>query len=61
MVPIKMYDKNDGNKEAIKCAKNKNSHYCTIINRCMDTRRGREKFNNLQILLDSGCSYTIIR
>ena len=21
MVPIKMYDKNDGNKEAIKCAK----------------------------------------
>ena len=32
-----------------KRAKKSNSHYYHIINVCMNTRRGREKFNKLQI------------
>ena len=43
-----------------KCNKNFNSHYSTIIHRCMNTRRCREKFKYFFILLYSGCSPTIV-
>ena len=43
-----------------KCTKNLNTHYSPILNGCMNTRHGREKFKNFWILLDSGCSSTIV-
>ena len=43
-----------------KCTKNKNSHYSPIIHGCMNTHKGRAKFKNVWILLDSACSFTIV-
>ena len=43
-----------------KITKNTNRHYSPILNVRMNTRKGREKFKNFQILLDSGCSSTIL-
>ena len=43
-----------------KCAKKLNIHYSPIIYRCMNTRKGRAKFKNFRIILDSGCSSTIV-
>ena len=43
-----------------KCAKNLNSHYSPILHVCMNTRKGKAKFKNFCILLDSVCSYTIV-
>ena len=37
-----------------------NSHYSPIIHGCMNTRHGRAKFKNFQILLESGCSSNIL-
>ena len=42
-----------------KRAKNINSHHSTILHGCINIRKGREKFNNFRILLDSECSSTI--
>ena len=39
--------------------KNINIHYSHILHGCMNTRKGRAKFKNFQILLSSGCSSTI--
>ena len=35
-------------------------HYYPILHGCMNTRKGRAKFKNFCILLDSGCIYIII-
>ena len=43
-----------------KPAKNLNSHYSPIIKGSNNTRHGREKFKNFQIILDSECSSTIV-
>ena len=43
-----------------KHAKKLNSHYSPIIHVCMNTRRSKANFNNFHILLDSGCSSTIV-
>ena len=43
-----------------KRAKNINSHYYPILYGCMNIRKGREKLENFQILLDSGCSSMIV-
>ena len=43
-----------------KRTKNLNSHYSPILHRCMDTRKGKSMFNNFRILLDSGCSSTVL-
>ena len=43
-----------------KRAKNINIHYYPIIHRCINTRKGRAKFKNFQILLNGGCSSTIV-
>ena len=43
-----------------KRAKNLNSHYSPILNVCMNTRKGRSRFKNFQIILDSVCSSTIL-
>ena len=43
-----------------KRAKNINSHYSPIISGCMNTRKGREKLKNFQIILDSVCSSTVV-
>ena len=43
-----------------KRAKNINSHYSHIIQGCTNNRKGREKFKNFPILLDSGYIYTIV-
>ena len=40
--------------------KNRNSHNYPIIHGCMNTKRIRTKFKNFQILVDSGCSSTIV-
>ena len=37
-----------------KRTKNINSHYSVILNGCMNTCKGKEKFKNVRILLDSG-------
>ena len=37
-----------------------NSHYSPILIGCMNTRKGKSRFKNFQILLDSGCSSTVI-
>ena len=36
------------------------NHYSHILHVCMNTRKGKEKFKNFQILLNSGCSSTIV-
>ena len=43
-----------------KRAKNINSHYSPILHGFVNTRKGRAKFKNFQIILDSGCSSTIL-
>ena len=43
-----------------KRAKTLNIHYSPIIHVFMNTRRGKAKFKNCRILLDSGCSSTIV-
>ena len=37
-----------------------NSHYSPIINGCMNTIRGKEKFKKFRIIFDSGCSSKIV-
>ena len=39
---------------------NLNIHYSYILHGCMNTIKGRARFNNFRILLDSGCSSTIV-
>ena len=43
-----------------KLIKNLNVHYFPIIQGCMNTREGKVKFKKFRILLDSGCSFTIV-
>ena len=43
-----------------KHAKNINIHYSPILYGCMNTGKGRSKYKTLWIILDSGCSSTII-
>ena len=43
-----------------KRSKNINSYYFPILHACMNTQKGRAKFKNFRILLDSGCSSMII-
>ena len=43
-----------------KHTKKSNRHYYHIIKGCMNTRKGKAKFKNFQILLDSGFSPTIV-
>ena len=45
-----------------KRTKNSNIHYSPtpILHGCTNTREGKEKFKNFLILLDSGCSSTIV-
>ena len=43
-----------------KHTKHLNIHYSPILHGCMNTRKGREYFKRFQILLDSGCSSTIV-
>ena len=43
-----------------KCAKNIYIHYYPILNVYMNNSKGRGKFNNFKIFLDSGCIYKII-
>ena len=38
----------------------KNSHYSPIINVCMNTRHYRVKYKKFWIILDCGCSSTIV-
>ena len=42
-----------------KHAKILNIHYSPILHVCMNTRKGKAKFKNFRILLDSGCNSTI--
>ena len=37
-----------------------NSHYSPVLHGCINTREGKAKFKNFPILLDSGCSSTIV-
>ena len=43
-----------------KLTKNINSHYSPILHGFMNTIKGKAKFNNFRILLNSGCSSTIV-
>ena len=43
-----------------KRGKKLNSHYSHIIHGCMNTGKGKANFKNFHILLDSGCSSTIV-
>ena len=43
-----------------KRAKNLNFHYSPILHRCMNTRKGKAKFKNFHIPLDSGFISTIV-
>ena len=43
-----------------KRAKILNSHYSPILDGCINTGKGIVKFNNFQIILDSGCSSRIV-
>ena len=36
-----------------------NSHYSPILHGCVNTRKGKSKFNNFRILLYIVCSFTI--
>ena len=38
----------------------KNSHYSPILHGCMNTRKGKVKFNKFRILWDIGCSSNIV-
>ena len=69
--PTKKYNVNESDKEIefhlineilipTKFEKNINSHNFTIIYIYMNTQNGREKFNNSQILWDSGCRSSIV-
>ena len=44
----------------LKRAKKLNSHYSPILHGCMNTRKGKARFKRFHILLDSGCSSTIL-
>ena len=37
-----------------------NIHYSPILHGCMNVRKGRAKFKNFHVFLDSGCSSTIV-
>ena len=41
-------------------SKTLNSHYSPILHGWMNTIKGKAKFKNFCILLDSGCSSTIV-
>ena len=41
-------------------SKNINSHYYPILHGCINTRKGRAKFKNFRIILDSECSSTSV-
>ena len=43
-----------------KRAKNLNSRYAPILHGCINTRKDKAKFKNFRVLLDSGCSSTIV-
>ena len=43
-----------------KTTKKLNSHYYPILHRCKNISKGRANFKNFRILLDSGCSSTIL-
>ena len=43
-----------------KHTKQLNICYSSILQGCMNTRKGKEKFKNFQILLYGGCSYIIV-
>ena len=43
-----------------KHTKNINSHRSPILHVCMNTRKGKVKFNNFRILLDSRCGSTFV-
>ena len=43
-----------------KRAKNVNSHYSHNLHGCINTIKGRAKLKKLRIILDSGCSSTIV-
>ena len=43
-----------------KHAKILNNHYSPILHVCINTRKVKEKFKKFRILLDSGCSSTIV-
>ena len=43
-----------------KRTKNIISNYYPILRVCMNTQKGKAKFNNFRILLDSGCSSNIV-
>ena len=43
-----------------KLTKKLNSHYYPILQECMNIQNGKANFQNSQILLDSGCSSTIV-
>ena len=43
-----------------KRTKKLNNKYSPILHVCMNTIKGKEKFKNFQIILDSGCSSTIV-
>ena len=44
----------------LKRTKKLNSHYSPILHGCMNTRKGKAKFKKFRILLDNGCSSTIV-
>ena len=37
-----------------------NIHYSSILQICMNTRKGKEKFKKCRILFDIGCSSTVV-
>ena len=37
-----------------------NIHWYPILHGCMDTQKGRYNINDIGIILDSGCSSTIV-
>ena len=43
-----------------KRAKYLNRHYYSILHGCMNIRRGKAKFKNFHIILDSGCSSAVV-
>ena len=43
-----------------KRAKILNIHYSHILHGCMNTRKGKEKFKNFPIILENGCTSTIV-
>ena len=43
-----------------KRAKNINTHYSPILHGCINIRKGRAKFKNFLIIMDSGCSSAIV-